>query len=377
VPGETCPRCHTTEPWGHDSWCPNCGFYPSVDSDGINDDSWQDQIPVEEEPVPEGNLFASLPAWFWIMMGGAASILVAGLGVRTQAAQQESLRGTIALSTLGIGFTAIGVAHLLALIYAMKHDRRVRLTDAMVAWFTIWQPTITQLPASRGRVWSLSWGVTSLITAVLIIGGIDYNAPFRTDGPTQTKSHGNKAIQAVTGAAKAAGQQNPADNMKQALGQLSDPNMMSESGGAGSMKDAVNGLTGTPEELAGLTADEQEAANEAMLCVVYGMLMDDQETPAGFLFAGKADSRYQHIAAINAEDLPARDYKRLATRLSRRIRNDSAIPSSLDAVWVDPVLVCRIRYVRQNEDGTVLGPEFESIVREGSHRSAGRPSGRR
>jgi hypothetical protein len=173
--------------------------------------------------------------------------------------------------------------------------------------------------------------------------------------------------------------------MEEVLGQLSDLNMMGADGGGGSLEEAVNGLAGTQEGLDGLTSDEsdvaeetKEPAGESMLCIIYGMTMDDEQTPVEFLFAGRAKKTYQHVAAINAEDLSETDYERLATRLSRKIRSKSAIPSELDAVWVDPVLVCKIRYVRRNEDGTVHGPEFESIVREGSRRrSASRSSGHR
>ena len=379
VPGETCARCHTTQDWGRDSWCPNCGYYPSLDAKAINDKSWKDQIPVEAESAPEGNLFASLPTWFWIMMGGSVGILLLGLVVRTRAADEESLRGFIALTTLGVSAVVIGVAHVLACVYAMKRDRRITPMDAVVSWFSVWQPTITQLPATRFRLWSLSWGVTSAITALLIIGGIDYNAPFRTEKKVETKAFGGKAIQAVTGAAKAAGQNNDAQGMEKALGELSDPNMVGADGGGDTLEDAVNGLTETPEDLAGLAPDESETkekAEESMLCIVYGMVMDDEQAPSGFLFAGKANRQYQHIAAINAEDLTKNDYDRLTTRLSRKIRSNSAIPSDIDAVWVDPVLVCKIRYVRKNDDGTVHGPEFESIVREGTRRSASRSAGR-
>jgi hypothetical protein len=383
VPGETCARCHTTQDWGADSWCPNCGFYPSLDADGINDKSWQDHMPVEEEAVPEGNLFAALPGWFWILMGGITAILLLGLVVRTQAADEEGLRGMIALTTVAFAFVAIAIPHFIACRYAMKHDRRISVTDTLVSWFTVWQPTISQLPATRRRIWSMSWGLTSAITAVLIIGGIDYGAPFRNDQPVTTKPFGNKVIQAVTGAAKVAGQNNGAASMQDALGQLSDPNTMAAGGAPTSMEDAMNSLASMPDQLQQLTATaeadaaamaaaDSEIADESMLCIVYGVVTDEDKTPTGFLFAAKPRNKYQHIAEISAEDLAKNDYRRLAARLSRKIQKKPAIETEYEAVWVDPVLVCKIRYIRLNEDGTVYGPVFDSIVREGTRRSASR-----
>ena len=136
--------------------------------------------------------------------------LLLGLFVRTRAANEEALRGFIALTTVGVSAVVIGIAHLLACLYAMKRDRRITPIDAMISGFSVWQPTITQLPATRFRLWSMSWGVTAVITALLIIGGIDYNAPFRTEKNVETEAFGGKVIQAVTGTAKAAGQNNGA-----------------------------------------------------------------------------------------------------------------------------------------------------------------------
>lgn len=210
VPGETCARCHTTQEWSGDSWCPNCGYYPSLDAEAINDNSWKDQISVEAESAPQGNLFASLPAWFWIMIGGSLVILLLGLLVRTRAANDEALRGFIALTTVGVSAVVIGIAHLLACLFAMKRDRRITPMDAMISWFSVWHPTITQLPATRFRLWSMSWGVTSLLTALLIIGGIDYNAPFRTEKLVEIDTFRGNVNPPVTGIAKADGQSNGA-----------------------------------------------------------------------------------------------------------------------------------------------------------------------
>lgn len=373
VPGETCPRCHTTESWGTDSWCPNCGFYPSIDAEGINDTSWQDHMPVEEEESPPGNLLAELPVWFWIMMGGITGILFLGLAIRIQAAEQESVRGIIALSTLAGALAAIAAAHVVACIDAIKNDRRIRPMDAVISWFVIWQPTITQLPATRGRIWTMSWGVTGVVTAILIIGGIDYNAPFRTDAPVKTKPFGNKVIQTVSGAAKAAGQNNGPASMEEALTQLSDPDMMTGSDVPGSIDDAVSNLASAADSQS--APGDAEQTRKSILCVVYGMTTDQQNAPAGFLFAGKSRNEFQHIALIHARSLPTDEYQRLSARLSRNIRATPAIPTEHDAVWVDPVLVCKIRYVRLNEDGTVSGAEFDSIVREGTRRSGGRAAG--
>lgn len=386
VPGETCARCHTTEPWGSSSWCPRCGYYPSLDANGISDDSWRQHVTSDEAPPADESLFGSLPVWFWILIGGMLSILMVGLVVRTQAAEEESLRGLIALSVAGLAFPVIAVAHFRACRYAMKLDPRIKLMDGLLSWFNVWQPSIDQLPATRKRTWAVSWGGTAVVTALVIIGGIDYSAPFRTDRKAETNLGAGKVIQAVAGAARAGGQ-NGSKNMQDALGQLTDEAMPGAGGAPASMEDAVNSLAAVPEnldEMAAVAGNEEEVAEEEietadheMLCIVYGVLTNDEKVPTGFLFAGKPRTKYQHIAEIRAEDLAKKDYQRLAGHLAGQIQQYPAIPTSRDAVWVNPILVCKLKYVRMNQDGTVYGPEFAEIIRNGHQRAASGRSNRR
>ena len=113
-------------------------------------------------------------------MGGATAILLTGFGTHIQYPREDGPRGLIALAILGIGLVSVVAAHLIDSGYAMKMDPRIRFTDVILLWFTIWQPSIGQLPESRHQIWGISWGLTTSITGVLIIGGIDYSAPFRT-----------------------------------------------------------------------------------------------------------------------------------------------------------------------------------------------------
>jgi len=196
---ETCPRCHTTTSWDGNSWCPNCGYYPSVDADAVEDDSWRKFTPPESVEAVEENIFRLLPAWFWIMIAGVTAILILGLATRIQYPKENSPRGMVALAVLAVGFLSVLVAHAVASRYAIRKDPRIRLSDAIFSWFTIWQPTIGQLPHSRRRIWGFTWGLAASVTAVLIIGGIDYCAPFRTDNQAKSKPLGASDIRSGAG----------------------------------------------------------------------------------------------------------------------------------------------------------------------------------
>ena len=60
---ETCPRCHTTQPWGQASWCPCCGYYPAVDGAAAGGASWADALPEapQEQEADDRTAMESIP----------------------------------------------------------------------------------------------------------------------------------------------------------------------------------------------------------------------------------------------------------------------------------------------------------------------------
>ena len=112
VPGETCPRCHTTQDWGQSSWCPNCSYYPVVDGNA-GATSWADDLPdmPQEEVADDRSALASIPVWFWVMLGGIVGITAVSVTVRLMFPDEHSPRGLIALLQLATGMVTVAVAH--------------------------------------------------------------------------------------------------------------------------------------------------------------------------------------------------------------------------------------------------------------------------
>ena len=100
VPGETCPRCHTTSSWGENSWCPDCGYYPIVDAGAAKGESWSDRLPeVPKEAEDTRTALESIPMWFWGMIAGIVGITLFSVAIRVclPGEEGESVRGTITL----------------------------------------------------------------------------------------------------------------------------------------------------------------------------------------------------------------------------------------------------------------------------------------
>lgn len=376
VPGETCPRCHTTQPWGESSWCPNCAYYPVVDGATGGSSSWADALPepdAPEEEFDDRGALQSIPLWFWGMLGGVVAITAFSVAVRLMLPDEDSPRGLIALIQLSIGLISMLTAHIVASKNALQNDRRLNLNDVALAWFNIWQPTIAKLPETCRRVQAMAWGGFAVLTAVTVIGGIDYSAPFRTHKAPEVKPM--KMIGAVAAAARAQAAEETPEAMQEALGDLqSEVAAMQEEaglndgqGGPKNMEEALNELGNMQEQLEQLEGIDPEAvlAEElasTMSCYIYGVVTDKNNTPKAFLFAANTKGQDQHVATIKTEDLPREDFRIIAVRLYTAVQKQPEIETDQEAVWVKPIVSCRLAYRGLKENGELNDPEFEAIV---------------
>lgn len=365
---ETCVRCHTSQEWGESSWCPACGYYPIVDGTAVDGTSWADDLPdaPEEEVKDDGSALESLPAWFWGLLGGVVGITMFSVAIRILFHAKEDVRGTIALTQLAIGVISVLSAHGLAAKFAMKNDRRVNLNDVLLSWFNVWQPNIQSLPATYSRLRGLVWGGIAVMTAMTIIGGIDYSAPFRVDDPKKTKTQkASAAVGAITSAAKESDEDEvPLD---EALNDLQEEQSEEEkargAGGSGKMGDALSELDGVEDQLdALLESGATEEATIELECFIYGVVTDTRNMPASFLFAADVRGRVQHVAEIRVEQLPPAKFRQIAVRLQSAVQKQPEVPSQRKAVWVKPIVACRLKFNGFTKTGDLRRPEFDAII---------------
>lgn len=391
-PAETCPRCHTTQSWGQSSWCPNCNYYPVVDKGALPGKSWADDlpdVPVEEED--NRGALESIPGWFWGMLVGVAAIAVFSVSVRLMYPDDDGPRGLVALVQLSLGLITMLVAHCIAAKLAFATDRRTNFNDVLLSWFTVWQPTIGRLPGTCKQIWAIIWGGVAVITAVTIIGGIDYSAPFRTH--TAPKVKPMKLIGAVAGAARAGAAKNQGQTMDEAFadlaGQVEEADMGAIPGGGpqsmeealgelGTMDDKLNGIkaavdadghhidsNGQLVDKQGnpLDADGKRIPNRDLNCFIYGVITDQKNIPKSFLFAAKTSSgEDQHVAEIKAEEMPKERFRHIAVKLFPEVRKQPVIKSDRKAIWVNPVVSCRLKFIEFGKEGQLIGPKFDAVV---------------
>ncbi len=373
TPAETCPRCHTTEPWGESSWCPRCNYYPVVDRGMADGKSWQDDLPElpQEEEIDDRSALASIPIWFWVMLAGVVSITAFSVAIRSIFPDEDSPRGLIAIGQLVLGALTVLSAHLMAARYALKNDRRLNFNDILLCWFNIWQPTIARLPEACKRIQAMIWGIVAVLTAVTIIGGIDYSAPFRTHAAPKVKPL--KLIGSVAAAAKAQGSESGPVTMDEALADLqSEVNAMSEAGlqdamngGMSTMEDALKEISDMPSQLSGMNDVSIEDISKGVKtfnCFIYGVETDKTNTPVALLFAMKVGNEDQHVARLETKNVPHLDLRDIVAELSTAIQEESVVATSYEALWVAPVVTCRLAFDGLTDDGELIDVKFEAII---------------
>lgn len=399
APQETCPRCHTTTEWGENSWCPDCGYYPIVDGNNVEGESWADKLP--DTPVEEADnrsALESIPVWFWLMAVGIIGIALGSVGLRTWLAEEEVLRGRIALGQLGIGMLSMAIAHGIAAKYAMAGDRRISVPDIFLSWFNIWQPTISRLPDTCRRLLAMIWGGVACLTAVTLIGGIDYGYPFRDHEGIDLKPM--NVVNAVADAARAQAAKNGQDgkSLEDAI-QGDDLAMAAASAGGGdpmSMEDAImqmgdmdQKLLGEMEGLDGLTGDDYPSPEDSETILaskledlpldekgfrtvtgaIYAVVTNQRNVPVALLFGIKSEDKWVHLSKVEQSGIPGRTFHRIIQKLNGKLTKGpfvelETIPEPQEQTrhaWVRASVTCSLKFTRA-EDGELADVKVDSIL---------------
>lgn len=334
APVTTCPKCKSKEPWGENSWCPACGYYPKFASQIAEPPTIDPETDVvepmsEEEHVSE-NALGNLPQWMWIMGAGVLAIILFSAGVRAWIHFNGGRRAFFALGEMLLGFVSVGGASIFAWKQCRKGDQNLSLANIVTNPIYIWQPTLEHMPETRKRLWFLAWGITMIITSNLIIGGIKYSGIYTNDwGFKQPKRN-----LLAEGASQLGG-----------MGKATD-------------KDLLEELEEYKEKkAAGLPAEPPKVD-----VVVYGVLADEHLEMGRILVARRRKGLLSHAAVLRGSDLEEEDYTVLERRVSENLTEEPAVASFLNAIWVKPIINLKLTF-EDMVGGELVEPRFHSIER--------------
>jgi hypothetical protein len=182
---KACPQCGSTEPWGISSWCPNCFYHPRMGQ----------MAAAAPPPDPEvrhlqpgyshksesyAELLKSLPLWGHMLWVGTVSIFALSVFMSFKLPQFGPQRAVWTLVQASLGLIAAGTAHVLVFFDAVPVTDKYGPFDLFLKPLDFWRYAIRKLPSKPWRLWMFAWGLTAVLSALVLIGGIRYSVIFET-----------------------------------------------------------------------------------------------------------------------------------------------------------------------------------------------------
>jgi hypothetical protein len=175
-----CPRCQgkLTDPKGL-GWCQNCGYCRSLEEDRgavvLPTRATQGAPGVSVFGLVEcGQMLAMLPGWVWVMVSGAGVVVGLSFGVNQFMLQYGLSREVWGTVLVGVGGLTLFLAHVAALVVIAPHDDRLSGKDLFFP-ARLWTLTLKRLPATRWQLCIWVWGLTLVLCAKFIVGGLPIN----------------------------------------------------------------------------------------------------------------------------------------------------------------------------------------------------------
>ncbi len=324
--GDGCTNCGSTADWGHSSWCPRCGWYPQLNTCVEVD-------PPEEEMQEEKPLewWEVVPMWAWILGFGEVGLIVLSIFARMTTSINTGARPRWALTQLFIGFCVFAVGQAWAFLYAVTKSADFSPVDLITKPFAIWGPSNRLLPKSFPRLGMAVWGLTAMLLAVLVIGGINYNAMFE-DWGFEEQAQPN-LIQEIVKKAK----ENDGD-------------------GEESLEDAINSFAGEEDPTA--DADEDEEQQVQLDCLIVGYTGNTADEFTGLVLAALIKGKLQYVGTV-FEGIPDEERKALAKRMKSLKRDRPFVKAKVSAQWLEPFLMCRVTGVSLSKKNILKKPLFK------------------
>ena len=368
---QACPQCKSTSSWGENSWCPECGYYPKFaglntpapepveepeptptmqESISINPpppptlDS--DTVVLDTDTVPDmvvpGNLRQpetaeadeatpektdGIPSWAKVLAGGIVAIILGSIAVRVWIHINGGRRALFAIGEMLTGVACILGGTIFEFIQCRKSDKDLSVFAIVMHPIDLWRPAFEQMPETRKRVWILSWGITMIFAANILVGGIKYSGIYTNDwGFEQPKT--NKLV----------------------IG----PEALA---GLGNEKDVD--LEQVIEEYRQALAAGQPVEPPTVDGIVYGVLADGN-LEMGRILVARRRGKLKHCATILGTELEEDDYDRLLTMVSENLTTEAPVSTFLNATWVKPIIRMKLTFA-DAVGSELVDPRFHSL----------------
>ena len=343
--GSACAICHSTKPWGESSWCPDCGFYPKLDA--VVKSNPELQKTVEDKPeveTPTGPVEEELATqWIVQLMLGIAIVIAITMAIRVLYHYIDGTRGIWTIGQVVAGFIGLCAAQIAAANHSMAKRANTSLMDAVNEPIEVWKSTFEELPQGKERLFLGAWSLTAIVSAILIIGGVNSQMIF---GNTKVVKKKPDNVMAVA-------------NLSSGVSKNLQPD---EEGLIESLQE---------EELEEPLPD----AAKPLTCQIYGFMEDGDPSGVGrILLCSKIKGRLSHVATISVKRLPERVKNNLYNYLDGLRVDSSSIDTRYRGNWVNPIAAADIKFKEWSASDTMVKPKLMRLYAANAGKSSAEKS---
>jgi len=329
----SCSNCGSTDAWGASTWCPQCGFYPSLGK-CIDTGSSTTQEPDAVD------FWRVVPGWTRVLGGGLVVIAVMTIAVALCLPTESPARPFWTLTQVGIGLVAACVAHVSAFLFGVVKSEKLGPVDIMLRPVELWKPSVSLLPQGAWRFWLLAWGLTAALCAATLIGGVRYSRMFDDWGVS--KRGDANVVHAVVQAAR-----------------------KEREGGPDSLEEAMDEFTGEAKpEAAEITPPDPTLRSETVDSLIVGYTTDLQDELSSLLLATVVEGQLRFVGKVPANGIPSEVRRVLLQRMARLKQARPFVKTSYSATWLKPALMCRVAFVDWTREKRLRKPQFRELLAE-------------
>lgn len=372
-----CPSCRSAENWHGLSYCPSCGYYPKANS-AID-------VSGPDEEVVYENFWEAIPEWGWAM--GSMILAITVLNVFCLLLIPDPLiRGLITISEMVLGFCSFCYFHWKAYMKSLTFSDDIGVVNLVLKPIDVWRPTFLELPATGNQVSRAGASIALLVLAPVICGGYDFFAFLEAMAPK------NRPKQSLVAAVANAGSKMDKDKKKLMSGSLMQGVAVEETGNSdASMEEAMDeftgqavgdkkkdGETGKKSEDEGdkdiddetLTADEEAAPEltpeqlrpKLADCVIIGFRLTPGNDLESIVLASDVNYSLHYVGVVSANEMSSVEKQIIKNEIPRLYRRSKPVQTSVEAHWLNPELVCKVRFKKWTNSKKLVDPIFEELL---------------
>jgi hypothetical protein len=280
-----------------------------------------------------------VPRWVWVMAVGCLSILLVCTWLSVRLPQNCLERAVISTALIGLGFVSLIAAEVWAFPMIAMEAHSLAIWDFVLS-FRFWAFVMKRLPRTRCPVCLLSWGLTAMLGAILVVGGLWYWLP----GKKKVKFYLDAPI---------------AKSAPQERGKPSDEEVINNKAGVDVAK--VNATTADNDD-----EDDKDTEPTIMKCVVLGYIPDEDGKLDGLVLGVREKGGKIRYAGVVRRGLNKANQDQVRSQLAKHIQ---AKPPNADlpelrvpVIWVDSRVSCEVSQ-RGIGSATVLpNPTFKGLL---------------